>query len=47
MNITVYLFMFLCVVLAFVILAGKGDWLIAGYNTASKQGTRESKRQAP
>jgi len=25
------------VVMAIVILAGKGDWLIAGYNTASKE----------
>ena len=25
------------VVMAIVILAGKGDWMIAGYNTASKE----------
>ncbi len=25
------------VIMAIVILAGKGDWLIAGYNTASKK----------
>lgn len=25
------------VIMAIVILAGKGDWLIAGYNTASKE----------
>ncbi len=25
------------IVMAIVILAGKGDWLIAGYNTASKE----------
>jgi len=27
----------LMVILAIIILAGKGDWLIAGYNTASKK----------
>ncbi len=25
------------VVMAIIILAGKGDWMIAGYNTASKE----------
>lgn len=27
----------LLVVIAIVVLAGKGDWLIAGYNTASEE----------
>ena len=27
----------ICVIIAIVILIGKGDWLIAGYNTASKE----------
>lgn len=27
----------ICLILAVVILLGKGDWLIAGYNTASKE----------
>lgn len=26
-----------CLALAILILAGKGDWFIAGYNTASKE----------
>lgn len=34
---TVYTFIALFVVLGVVILAGKGDFLIAGYNTASKE----------
>ena len=28
---------FVCLIIAIVILIGKGDWLIAGYNTASKE----------
>ena len=28
---------FVCLIIAIVILIGKGDWLIAGYNTESKE----------
>ena len=35
MDITIILLASLCLVLALVILVGKGDWMIAGYNTAS------------
>jgi len=35
-NIVIYALMALMVVLGIVILKGKGDGLIAGYNTASK-----------
>ncbi len=35
MDITVILLASLCLILALVILVGKGDWMIAGYNTAS------------
>ena len=35
--IVVYAFMALMIVMGIVILAGKGDWLIAGYNTASQE----------
>ena len=27
----------ICIIIAVVILLGKGDWLIAGYNTASEE----------
>ena len=35
MDIIVILLASLCLILALVILVGKGDWMIAGYNTAS------------
>lgn len=35
--ITMCIITLLFIALAVVILAGKGDWLIAGYNTASQQ----------
>ena len=35
MDITIILLASLCLILALVILVGKGDWMIAGYNTAS------------
>lgn len=35
MDIIVILLSSLCLILALVILVGKGDWMIAGYNTAS------------
>lgn len=35
MDITIILLASLCLILALVILIGKGDWMIAGYNTAS------------
>lgn len=35
MDIIVNLLASLCLILALVILVGKGDWMIAGYNTAS------------
>ncbi len=34
MDIIVILLASLCLILALVILVGKGDWMIAGYNTA-------------
>lgn len=37
MNWTIICFMVLMVGLGFLILSGKGDVLIAGYNTASKE----------
>ena len=35
--VTMWIITLLFIGLAIVILLGKGDWLIAGYNTASKQ----------
>ena len=35
MDIIVILLASLCLILALVILVGKGDWMIAGYNTVS------------
>ena len=35
MDIIVILLASLCLILALVIFVGKGDWMIAGYNTAS------------
>ena len=35
MDITIILLASLCLILALVILVGKGDWMIAGHNTAS------------
>ena len=35
MDITIIILASLCLILALVILVGKGDWMIAGYNTAS------------
>ena len=37
MDITIILLASLCLILALVILVGKGDGLIAGYNTASSK----------
>jgi len=37
MNLTVCMFIVLFVALAVIIIAGKGDWMIAGYNTASEK----------
>lgn len=37
----IYVFAVLFIVLAVVFLTGKGDMLIAGYNTASEEGRQE------
>ena len=37
MNVTTLIIALISVLMSIVIALGKGDWLIAGYNTSSKE----------